>query len=89
MIKKYLDSSAQTKLTNPIVCERIQLILLGETGLVPELREFNPGCHSGKNYVFFYINLEVIDEVTAIYVSRQFAHCLGLPHIAQELTGIH
>lgn len=57
-----MDSSAHS---NPAVKERLRLIFLGETGLIPDLRALNPGRPLGTYDTYFEKFAEVINEVMA------------------------
>lgn len=66
------DASASI---NPVTCERIRLILLGETGLLPDMRHLNPGKPSHTFDRFFEKLGEVVEEVMAADDRRhQTAH---------------
>lgn len=57
-----LDASKEAL---PITLQRIRMIFLGETGLLPDLRKLNPGKPSGQYDLFFEKLGEIIEEYTA------------------------
>lgn len=57
-----LDASNEA---HPITLQRIRMIFLGETGLLPDLRKLNPGRPSGQYDLFFEKLGEMIEEYTA------------------------
>lgn len=80
-----LDSSSHT---NPAANERIRLILLGETGLVEDLRTHNPGRPNTTYDKFFEVLGSVIDEVIAADDRRHgeahLAHWISLPDLISQ-----
>lgn len=57
-----LDASKEA---HPITLQRIRMIFLGETGLLPDLGKLNPGKPSGQYDLFFEKLGEIIEEYTA------------------------
>jgi hypothetical protein len=57
--------------------QRLRLIFLGEQGLIPDLRHFNPGRPSGQFDTFF----EVLGEMVEVTFADDRRH--GVAHMAQ------
>jgi hypothetical protein len=73
-----MDASAASR---PDVQERIRLILLGETGLVPDLRSLNTGRPLGTYDQFFSKMATVIEETICADERRH-----GVAHVAPWLS---
>ncbi|KAH3802077.1 hypothetical protein DPMN_155745 [Dreissena polymorpha] len=56
-----LDASA---VSNPVMQQRLELIDLGETGLMADLRELNPGKRNDKFDMFFQTLQEIVENTT-------------------------
>ena len=71
----YQEMAVDTSVhSNPVVMERLHLILLVETGLVPDMITFNPGRPSTTYDVFFEKLDGVIEQLTAADERRHIKH---------------
>ena len=73
-----MDASASV---HPDTQKRLQLIFLGETGLLADLRKLNPGRPTGTFDVFFEALVKVVEGVTAADERRH-----NIAHLSEWLS---